>query len=115
MPTETEAPVLDMNQLRNVCMEDTELMRDIVSSLIEDANAQIPALQEAVEHADGTQCARLAHYVKGACANVGAVSLAALMKGIELSAKAGDFPACRASLANLAGELQRFSSETASI
>jgi HPt (histidine-containing phosphotransfer) domain-containing protein len=115
MPTQTEAPVLDMKQLRNVCMEDTELMRELVTSLVEDANSQIPALREAVEHADAAGCARLAHYVKGACANVGAASLAALMKGIELNAKTGDFAACRTSLASLATELQRFSTETASI
>ena len=115
MPTQTNAPVLDMNQLRNVCMEDIELMRELVTSLVEDATAQIPALQDAVEQADAARCARVAHYVKGACANVGAASLASLMRGIELNAKAGDFAACRVCLASLTTELQRFSIEGASI
>jgi HPt (histidine-containing phosphotransfer) domain-containing protein len=115
MSTQTEALVLDTNQLRNVCMDDTELMRELVASLVDDANAKIPAFREAVELADAPRCARLAHYIKGACANVGAVSLAALMKGIELSAQAGDFATCRASLASLTTELQRFASEAASI
>jgi len=115
MPELAEAPVFDVDQLRNICMEDTELMRELATSLIDDATAQIPALKDAVEQADGTRCARLAHYVKGACANVGAASLAALMKNIEHSAAAGDFAACRASLGNIPMELEKFSSETASL
>jgi len=107
--------VLDIDQLRNVCMEDSELMRELVTTLIDDASQQIPALTEAVEQADATQCARLAHYVKGACANVGAVSMATLLKQIERSAKAGDLDACRASLNHLTAELQKFSSEAATL
>jgi HPt (histidine-containing phosphotransfer) domain-containing protein len=115
MPDLAKAPVFDVDQLRNICMEDTELMRDLAASLIHDAAAQIPALQQAVEQADGAKCARLAHYVKGACANVGAASLAALMKSIERSAQSNDFAACRASLGGMPAELEKFSSEVASL
>ena len=115
MSTDTEMPVLDIEQLRDVCMEDQELMRDLATALIDDAAQQIPALQAAVEQADATRCARLAHYVKGACSNVGAASMAALLKNIELNATAGDFNACRASLASLSTELQKFSSQAASL
>jgi len=114
MPNQTEVPVFDLNQLRNVCMEDQELMREVVTALIDDATLQIPALRDAVEHADATGAARLAHYVKGACANVGAASMVVLLKSIEGSAIAGNFTACRTSLANLSAELQKFSFEAAS-
>lgn len=115
MPELAEVPVFDINQLRNLCMEDTELMRELAASLVDDATAQLPLLLEAVEQADGKRCARLAHYVKGACANVGAASLAALLKSIERNAIAGDFAACRASLGGIPAELEKFSSETASL
>jgi len=107
--------IFDLDQLRNVCMEDSELMRELVTALIDDANQQISALRDAIERRDGTCCARLAHYVKGACANVGAVSMAALLKQIEHSAAAGDFTACRDSLAHLADELGKFTSEAATL
>jgi HPt (histidine-containing phosphotransfer) domain-containing protein len=68
-----------------------------------------------VEQADSPRCARLAHYVKGACANVGAASMAALLKTIELDAKAGDFGACQVSLDSLAAELEKFSVEAATL
>jgi len=115
MPQTTEVPVFNPDQLRNVCLDDTELMRELITSLIEDATAQISALRRAVDEADGAKCARLAHYVKGACANVGAASMAALMKTIERSAAAGDFDSCRASLSLMSGELAKFSSISASI
>lgn len=115
MPGQPTLAVLDLNQLRNVCMEDEELMREVATSLIDDTASHIPELAEAVEHADGSRCARVAHYVKGACANVGAASMAALLKSIELDAKAGDFSACQAALATLNAELQKFSAEAATL
>jgi HPt (histidine-containing phosphotransfer) domain-containing protein len=115
MPNKTEVAVLDMDQLRDICMEDQDLMRELVTSLIDDAKAQIPELERAVESADATKCARVAHYVKGACANVGAVSMATILKNIEQSAGEGDFEACRMSVRNLALELQKFSTEAATI
>jgi HPt (histidine-containing phosphotransfer) domain-containing protein len=72
MPELIDAPVFDLNQRRNICMDDPELMRELATSLVDDATAQIPALTDAVEQADGKRCARLAHTVKGACANAGA-------------------------------------------
>ena len=107
--------VFDIDQLRNVCMEDTELMRELVKALIDDATEQFSALNDAVERADATLCARLAHYVKGACANVGAVSMAGLLKQMEHLAKAGDFDACRATFSNLTAEFRKFSSEAATL
>ncbi len=115
MPSQIALAVLDLNQLRDVCMEDAELMREVAASLIDDTASHIPELAEAVEQADGFRCARVAHYVKGACANVGAASMAALLKTIELDAKAGNFGACQASLATLAAELQKFSAEAATL
>ena len=107
--------VFDIDQLRNVCMEDSELMRELVTALIDDATKQLPALSDAVEHADATRCARVAHYVKGACSTVGAVSMAFLLRQIERSAAAGDFDACRASLSSLTDEFRKFSTETATL
>ena len=115
MGNQNETTVLDINQLRDVCLEDEELMRDLVTSLIDDASKQLAGIEDAVEHGDGTRCARLAHYVKGACANVGAVSMAAILKSIECSAGMGDFSACRSSLTNLAAELQKLSTQAATL
>ena len=49
--------VFDIDQLRNVCMEDSELMRELVTALIDDATKQLSVLSHAVEHGDANQYA----------------------------------------------------------
>ncbi len=99
--------VLDLEQLRNVTLEDQDLMREIVAALIDDTARQMQALNRAILNQDAGECVRLAHYSKGACASVGARSSAALLQGIERRAASGDFDACRESLRSLAGELEK--------
>ena len=94
-------------------MDDPELMREIVSALIDDTSTQLPLLEAAIRACDGARCASLAHYSKGACANVGAESAADLLKHIEQRAKGGDFQECTSSLAALANEIGRLRSEAA--
>src|ERR1700704_4690315 len=78
--------VLDHEQLSDACMDDQDLMRALVTSLIDDTALQLIALQVAIEHDDRGECQRLAHYVKGACASLGAVSLASALKNMEKQA-----------------------------
>ena len=99
--------VLDRAQLRDVTLDDEDLMREILAALIDDTSQQMPLLESAVRAEDAQKCAQLAHYCKGACANVGANAAAAVLKRIEREAAGHEFPECRASLANLAVELDR--------
>jgi HPt (histidine-containing phosphotransfer) domain-containing protein len=97
--------VLDREQLRDITLDDEELMREILSALIDDTSSQIPLLDSAIREEDSQKCVRLAHYSKGACANVGANAAAALLKRIEQEAGKGQFPECGASLAALTHEI----------
>jgi HPt (histidine-containing phosphotransfer) domain-containing protein len=99
--------VLDRAQLRDVTLDDEGLMREILAALIDDASQQMPLLESAIRAEDAQKCMQLAHYSKGACANVGANAVAAVLKRIEREAASHEFPECRASLANLAAELER--------
>ena len=54
---------------------------------------------------------QLAHYSKGACANVGAKSAAAVLENIERTAARCDFDGCGASLAKLAQAIDRLREE----
>jgi HPt (histidine-containing phosphotransfer) domain-containing protein len=105
------AVTLDKEQLRDVAMDDTELMREFLTALIDDTARQIPLLEAAVQECDADRCVRLAHYSKGACANVGAASAAALLRCIEQSAAARAFPECSHALAALAVEVTRLREE----
>lgn len=97
--------VLEIEQLRDVTLNDPELMREILDALLSDTARQIELLHTAVEECDPQKCARLAHYSKGACANVGANRAAGMFQQIEKNAKQGEFQECTRSLAGLAHEL----------
>lgn len=92
-------------------LDDPELMRDILLTLIDDTARQISLIQAAIHLRDTQQCKRLAHYSKGACANVGANAAAHLLRAIEQQAAGGRFPECEVSLAALAKEVERLRAE----
>ena len=108
-------PVLDLEQLKNITMDDAELMREILESLISDTSRQLLALERALGNANAKETARLAHYSKGACASVGAISTAELLQDIEKKAAAGDLVSCGASLQSLQQEFRRLQSEAANL
>ena len=98
--------VLDREQLRAVTMDDENLMREILAAVIDDTSHQVNSLAAAIQIQDTGACARLAHYSKGACANVGANRIAALLTEIEYHAVAGALPECDRALRSLSGELE---------
>jgi HPt (histidine-containing phosphotransfer) domain-containing protein len=103
--------VLDRKQLREVTLEDEDLMRQLLAALIEDTERQMPLLHMAVRNTDPQGCARLAHYCKGACANVGAQAAAMVLAELERNAKAGAMEECARQLAVLAAEVARLRAE----
>ena len=103
--------VLDREQLRNVTLDDDELMREILAALIDDTSRQIVLLKSAITEEDPLKTMRLAHYSKGACANVGANAAAQVLKRIEQEAARKDFQECTLSLSSLALEIDRLRTE----
>jgi HPt (histidine-containing phosphotransfer) domain-containing protein len=103
--------VLDREQLRDITLDDDELMREILGALIDDTSRQIPLLESAIRDGDSQRCARLAHYSKGACANVGAAAAAEVLKNIERQAAVKEFQECGAWLAALIVEMDRLRAE----
>jgi len=86
-------------------------MREILAALIADTELQMPLLDMAIRGTDLQQCARLAHYCKGACANVGAKAAATVLAELERSAKRGVPEECSRQLAALATEVDRLRCE----
>jgi len=111
MGTSNITVVLDRAQLREVTLDDEDLMRELLSALIADTEQQMPLLTLALERADLKQCANLAHYSKGACANVGARAAAGVLADLERSARSGAADECGLQLAALAFEVDRLRAE----
>ena len=95
-------------------MDDEALMREILSALIDDTSRQIQLLGQAIQEQNRQKCIRLAHYSKGACANVGANRAAALLRQIETKAAESEFQVCGESLGKLAQEVDLLRAEVVS-
>lgn len=113
-PDANPLPTLDREQLRDITMNDEELMREALHALWDDTAANVPKLEEAVHSRDSDQCVRLAHYSKGACANLGANRAAAVFRNIEMEARQSHFDQCADSLSALAKVLEDLKDEIAS-
>jgi HPt (histidine-containing phosphotransfer) domain-containing protein len=107
--------VLDHDQFRAVTLDDEDLMREILDSLIDDTSHQLRLLRQSIDACDRDRTRRLAHYSKGACANVGAKAAAFLLQRMEQEAIQGNFVACDNSLTALATQLDRLRDEATSL
>lgn len=107
--------MLDVQQLRDITLDDQELMREVLTSLIDDTSRQLALLNAAIQQHDGQRCMRLAHYSKGACANVGANRAADMLKQIEHNAARSAFEDCSTGLMALVEELDTLRNEAAAM
>jgi HPt (histidine-containing phosphotransfer) domain-containing protein len=106
-----DATILDLAQLKEVTMNDQELMHEVLGVMLDDTGSQLLLLDAAIRAGDLSACRRLAHYSKGACANVGAERAAAACLRIEQQATNGEAAACSQSLAALRNELDALRNE----
>jgi HPt (histidine-containing phosphotransfer) domain-containing protein len=104
--------VLNRDQLRDIAMNDADLMRELFSALIDDTSQHIQLLGQAIQDRDRNRCMRLAHSSKGACANVGANRAAQLFREIERDAVSGAFEKCTGYLGTLRQELDLLKQES---
>ena len=105
MQVSNPTTTLNRDQLRDITLDDEELMREILAALVDDTTRQMRLLATAIEERDSQRCMRLAHYSKGACANVGANAAATVLKNIERQAASGNFEECHLSMAALENEV----------
>ena len=104
--------VLDRQQLRDITLDDDELMREVIAALLDDTTNQLVLMDAAIRNKDPQKTMRLAHYCKGACANVGANRIAAVLKRMEQQAASHSFDDCADSLCHLTQELERLRTES---
>ncbi|WP_310481565.1 Hpt domain-containing protein [Chamaesiphon sp. VAR_48_metabat_403] len=78
---------IDWEQLHQVSEDDPEFELELLTMLAEDVKIHIEDLRQAVIDKDIVKIGHEAHYIKGASANVGITSIAALAKQIETCAR----------------------------
>ncbi len=82
-------------------------MREVLAALLDDTTSQMLLLDQAIREQDPKKTACLAHYCKGACANVGANAVASALQRVEQAAARGSFDECGLAYGNLTRELER--------
>jgi len=82
--------VFDKAGLLRRVMGDEKLAKEIIGVFLEDIPNHIAALKEAVANADAPVVQRVAHTIKGAAANVGALALQELASLVEKAGKDAD-------------------------
>jgi HPt (histidine-containing phosphotransfer) domain-containing protein len=88
-PADLEAvDVLDRAGLMERAMDDAELARDLLDAFVHEYPAMRQALREAIGRADPLAIMNLAHTVKGAAANVGALRVCLVATRLEQQAAA---------------------------
>jgi HPt (histidine-containing phosphotransfer) domain-containing protein len=74
---------IDWEQLHQISENDPEFELELLTMLAEDVKVHIDELRQAVVDRDIPAISHEAHYIKGASANVGIISITAAAKQIE--------------------------------
>ena len=74
---------IDWEQLHQISEDDPEFELELLTMLAEDVKIHIEELRQAVACRDLLAIGHEAHYIKGASANVGIISITAAAKQIE--------------------------------
>lgn len=92
---------INVQRLRDVTMEDTDFMIELVDLFLDDMPEQLEWLRKAVEQADSDSTAKAAHRIKGAAGNVGADRLSQICGELEQTSRATEAAPSQAALAEI--------------
>ena len=100
-------PPIDLRALNELIDGDHEFARDLAATFIESGEQQLAEMQFAAARGDRETLASAAHKLKGACANIHAQSLQAMVHRLEIDSKTADAGALEPSLVRLRQEFDR--------
>jgi HPt (histidine-containing phosphotransfer) domain-containing protein len=96
---------IDWEQLHQVSEDDPEFELELLTMLAEDVKIHIDDLRQAVIDRDTLTISNEAHYIKGASANVGIVSITAAAKQLEALARSQQLGSAAALVEQMAIDL----------
>jgi HPt (histidine-containing phosphotransfer) domain-containing protein len=99
---------INWDRLHQISDADAEFELELLHMLAADMEEQLVALQTALQQQDALQLKQLAHYIKGAAANVGVNSISAIASSLEETAVNHKFSDATELLAAMAGQQQQF-------
>ncbi|MBT9311820.1 Hpt domain-containing protein [Leptothoe kymatousa] len=91
----------DLEQLEQLAGGDKAFEKELLNMFVEDVGNSINQLAAAISADDVANAREVAHYIKGASANVGAVGMSQTAAQIEKKAKSGSLQGAPSSLRQL--------------
>ncbi|NEP17332.1 MAG: Hpt domain-containing protein [Leptolyngbya sp. SIO4C1] len=91
----------DWQQLSQLAGDDPEFELELLQLFLSDVQASLGQLANAIAVGDTVSAEQIAHYIKGASANVGAIALAAEAAQLEQRAQQGQLTQVQPSLEQL--------------
>ncbi|MEX0937410.1 MAG: Hpt domain-containing protein [Pirellulales bacterium] len=107
-PTDALAGVIDVNELLTRCLGNVEFAGRILAMFQDRCAADVAELQRALDIDDAETVARVAHRLKGACANAAALGLKTKASRLEQAARELPLPEIAAQFHELRSEWLRF-------
>lgn len=95
------AKTFDQEQLQQLAGGDKSFEKELLQMFVVDTENSLSQLASAISMADPSAVQSLAHYIKGASANVGAVGMSKIAAQLESLAKTGNLTPAPASLRQL--------------
>lgn len=86
---------IDRERLHQICDGDREFELELLQMLAVDVTEQLPILLEAIEQQSVNELKNLAHYLKGATANLGITSMSSIAQQLEEAALNNNFAAAK--------------------
>lgn len=98
---------IDWERLSQISDEDKEFQLELLNMLAADISEQLVIIQTAIQQQSGQQLQELGHYLKGATANVGVMSIATIARRLEDYGRAGQFELATTCLMALTAQQQK--------
>jgi signal transduction histidine kinase/CheY-like chemotaxis protein len=83
-PEQPESDAIDVRRLEDLSGGDRDVLADVCAVFVEDMGARLEELKRAAQCEDAAALRRVAHVVAGSASNVGACTLEALARDVEL-------------------------------
>jgi HPt (histidine-containing phosphotransfer) domain-containing protein len=93
-----QALEIDWERLGQISDDDEEFQLELLNMLATDITDQLVALKSAINQQNSTELQQLAHYLKGAIANVGVNSMTSIARQLEDDGRNQQFDAAQTSL-----------------
>jgi signal transduction histidine kinase/DNA-binding response OmpR family regulator len=96
-----------LEELREIAGDDTEILRELIDTYLEDAPQRLQTISEAIDKADAVLLRRTAHSLRSLSVTIGATPLAQICQQLEAMGQAGTTLSASTLVSQLKTEYQR--------